>query len=285
MRIAYLLSAALVTAGLTSMAAAQITGTVKLDGEPPEMREIDMSAVRECAQAHADPVYDETVLAGEEGELENVIIAIRAPEGIDLPGERPQEPAELDQEGCMYQPRVIAMMVGQDMIVKNSDPFLHNVNATPRQNPPFNIAQPNIHPGQRVPSPRVPERFRIRCDVHPWMTAWVEAFEHPYFAVTDMDGQFSIEAGELPDGEYELVAWHERYGEQVKTIEITDGKAEAEFTFEATAARADEQVRDVVMAMASGSGDGSDDKGDDKGGSCGTSSCCAPAAPAEVAAE
>jgi hypothetical protein len=286
MKFRLLLSAALLAFGLTSLATAQVTGKVTLEGEPPELREVDMGAVRDCAALHPDPVYDETVLAGEEGELENVIVFVKAEEGMDLPAETPGEPAVLDQEGCMYQPRVVPMMVGQEFLVKNSDPFLHNVNAQPRQNPAFNIAQPNIDPGRSVPSPRVPETFRVRCDVHPWMLAWVRAFDHPFFARTGEDGTFEISVEDLPDGEYTFVAWHERYGEQEQTVEISDGKGEVNFTFDAAAAVAPMEVRDVILASmrtedgatcGGGSGCGGGDTGGDKGADesgCTTKSCC-----------
>ena len=99
----------------------------------------------------------------------------------------------LDQKGCQYVPHVLAVMVGQPIIVKNSDPFLHNVHSLAIDNPAFNFGQPNKStPAARSPPMKVAERFKIKCDVHPWMSAYVNVFEHPYFAVTKEDGTFAI---------------------------------------------------------------------------------------------
>src|SRR5688572_14948973 len=139
---AALAAAALAMAVSSSAAFAEIKGKVTLDGKPPEMKEIDMSAVKECATQHADPVTEQTVVADDKGNLANVIVAIKKEEGKDLPGEAPSEPAVLDQKGCMYEPHVLAMMAGQEMVVKNDDSFLHNVHALSTVNPPFNFGLP-----------------------------------------------------------------------------------------------------------------------------------------------
>ena len=52
----------------------------------------------------------------------------------------------------------------------------------------------------------------FKCDVHGWMNAYVGVLEHPYFAVTDKDGKFSLKT--LPAGTYTIEAWHERLGAQ-----------------------------------------------------------------------
>src|SRR5262245_717867 len=74
-------------------ARAEITGSVKLEGKAPESKEIDMSGVKECKDQHADPVYDETVVVGEKGELANVIVALKPDDPGALGGEVPGEPA------------------------------------------------------------------------------------------------------------------------------------------------------------------------------------------------
>src|SRR6478672_7765814 len=104
--------ATLAVAGFGSLANADITGKVTLDGKPPEMKEIDMSAVKECAAQHPDPVAEQTVVADDKGNLANVIVAIKKEEGKDLPGNAPNDPAVLDQHACMYEPHVLPMMTG-----------------------------------------------------------------------------------------------------------------------------------------------------------------------------
>lgn len=166
------IAAALFSASLCSVSFAQITGLVKLDGKAPDMPEIKGIANDPiCSKLHKDPVYDETVVVGDKGELANVIVSIKPADGQKLAGGVPTTPAVLDQKGCIYHPHVIACMVGQQVNVKNSDPFMHNVHALSLDNEGFNVGQPA--PGVKKLDPfKAPETFKIKCDVHPWMGAW-----------------------------------------------------------------------------------------------------------------
>ena len=246
-----LLSALALSAGfgLSSVSFADISGTVKFDGEAPEPAQIDMSAVKECAAQHPDGAFDESLVVAD-GKLANVVVSVKAD---NLQGEVPKEAATLDQKGCQYHPHVVAVMVGQPLLVKNDDNFLHNVHALSIDNPAFNFGQPTKDTnGRKVDPMKTAERFKIKCDVHPWMGAHVAVFEHPYFAVSKEDGTFKIPAGKLPDGEYTLVAWHEKLGEQEAKVTVAGGKAEApEFTFKAAAARADEAGSPAGVKLAS----------------------------------
>jgi plastocyanin len=211
-----------------------VTGKVTLDGTPPEMKVIDMSATKECAALHPDPVTEETVITGDKGELKNVVVSLKKEDDKDMPGEVPKTAAVLDQKACMYNPHVLAMMVGQDLIVKNSDPFLHNVHSLSTINDVFNTGMPNVNNGEKVdPQPKAPETFRVKCDVHPWMSAWIAVFDHPYFSVTGDDGTFDIK--NLPDGTWTIQAWHEKYGTQEQKVTVKGGKAEVNFTFKTDA--------------------------------------------------
>jgi RNA polymerase sigma factor (sigma-70 family) len=217
----------------TPLIASVVSGTVKLDGQPPEMPRIDMSNLPQCHQQHKDDLRQESVTVGENGGLANVVVSIKKQEGQDLPGTVPTEPAVLDQKGCQYVPHVVAVMVGQRIIVKNSDPFLHNVHPLPEKNEGENRAMPNRdEAGARLKTPREPEYFRVKCDVHPWMAAWVAVLDNPYFAVTGKDGRFTLPKG-LPDGDYTLTAWHEKYGEQTGRLTVKDGAGSVDFVFKA----------------------------------------------------
>ena len=243
--------AALALAGMGSFAMADITGKVNLDGKAPEMKDIDMAAVKECASQHPDPVPEQTVVADDKGNLANVIVAIKKEEGKDLPGEAPKEAAELDQHGCMYEPHVVAMMTGQEFKVKNQDAFLHNVHSLSTVNPPFNFGQPNKDDGKPVEPMKAAEYFRVKCDVHPWMSAYIGVFEHPYFAVTKPDGTFSIKTAGLPDGDYTVTFWHEKYASDTpaeEKVTVKDGKAEINHTFKAEAALGPSDGKKVILA-------------------------------------
>jgi plastocyanin len=172
---------------------------------------------------HPQGLYDESLVVGPGGGIANVVVSLQA-QGTELKGPLPSGPAVLDQRGCQYQPHVLAVMVGQPIVVRNSDRFLHNVHALPVYNPAFNLGQPTVDPGRAVGPMMLAERFRVKCDVHPWMGAYINVFDHPYFAVTGADGTFAI-PGTVPDGRYTLLAWHETLGEKTAMIEVARGVA------------------------------------------------------------
>ena len=246
--------AALALSAFGGFASADITGKVNLDGKAPEQKEIDMSGVKECAAKHTDPVPEQTVVADDKGNLANVIVAIKKEEGKDLPGEVPTEAGVLDQKGCMYEPHVQALMVGQAFKVKNDDEFLHNVHSLSSVNPPFNFGQPTKDDGKDVEPFKAAEMFRVKCDVHPWMSAYIGVFEHPYFAVSKEDGTYKIPTKGLADGDYTLTFWHEKYASDPveEKVTVKDGKAEVNHTFKAEAAMAEPAVKDVVLASSNG---------------------------------
>ncbi len=266
------IAALALSAAVASVVSADITGSVKIDGELPEQKEIAMNADAACAAQHADPVMDASVVAGEKGELANVIVHIKAEDPAALGGEAPTEPVVLDQTGCMYEPHVLTMTVGQDLMVKNSDAFLHNVHSLAVVNSAFNFGQPNKNPGQKVPDqPKATEIFRVKCDVHPWMSAYIGVFEHPFHAVSGEDGKYTIK-GTLPDGEYTLVAVHEKFGEKEEKITVKDGKAEANFAFKPETAMVVPTELNIKVASA-----GAEKKAD---GTC--KSCCTDDAKAAL---
>ena len=124
----------------------------------------------------------------------------------------------LDQKGCVYSPRVVALRIGQTLEIGNADKMNHNVHPTPRRNPEFNEVQP---PGgdkmmKRFMTPETMIPFV--CNVHPWMRAFVNVVEHPFFTVTGNDGSFNF-AG-VPPGEYEIEAIHEVFGAKTFTVSI-----------------------------------------------------------------
>ena len=179
-----------------------------LIGTIPVMKTIDMSGVKECDACHPEPIKEELIVASTHGELKNVIVSLKTAAGLKIPLPVPTEPGVLTQRGCQYLPHVLPVMLGQTVIVKNDDPFLHNVHGvTDLNDPPF-LTQPTKDPGQKLPAFTAVETFKIKCDVHPWMAAWVRILDNPYFAVTADDGTYEIKG--LPDGSYTLTAWQEQ---------------------------------------------------------------------------
>ena len=256
MNIRHLLSAAAFSAAMYSAAFAQISGKVSLQGTPPEMPEVKgVSAVPQCAAEHKDPVYEDSVIAGDKGELANVIVYIKAAEGQKLEGPQKDQPVVIDQKGCMYTPHVIALQTGQPVVVQNSDPFMHNVHSMALDNPTFNFAQVTVSKKSISPFTAV-ETFQLKCDVHPWMKAIVRVFDNPFFATSGEDGKYSIDTKGLKDGTYTVQAWHEVYKDsEPQTVEVKDGKASKaiDFTYKAAAKAEAAPLNQVHLASATSS--------------------------------
>ena len=197
-----------------------ITGRVLFDGVPPTPAPLPgVNLMPECQKAHGGPIYDESVVVNPDGTLANVVVSVSAGLSGWLREEFPPPPAQavLDQKGCVFEPHVIALMVGEPLLIRNSDPFLHNVHVMAVNNPQANLGQPTV--GETATEPfESPEVFRVKCDVHPWMQAWVRVVDNPFFAVTGRDGRFTLNG--LPPGTYTLKAWHEKLG--VREMQVTD---------------------------------------------------------------
>jgi len=139
-----------------------------------------------------------------------------------------KKPVVIDQPCCMFEPHALGMQEGQTLVVKNSAPIAHNVYWTSFKNPGGNVQLP---PGDKKEiTDLVAENLplQVQCNIHPWMSARVGIFKHPYFVVTDEDGNFEIKLA--PAGTYRMVVWHERVGyvtpnlKKGMKITVEDGK-------------------------------------------------------------
>ena len=196
-----------------------IRGTVKFVGRPPKRAEI---ANKPCHDHAASPLLDETVVVNEKtGTLANVFVYLADAPASDGSA---KEPAVLDQKDCRYVPHVVGVQVGQALRVRSSDPkTLHNTHYAPSANAPGNFGLTDAGAERAVKFEKC-EFIRVKCDVHPWMTAYVGVFESPFFAVTsEQNGSFAI--GKAPAGSYKLVAWHERYGTVERQLTVKDNEA------------------------------------------------------------
>ena len=207
---------------------ATVSGTVAYQGEVPNLRPISMSADPACAAKHTEPVPNSSLVLGDNQALGNVLVYVKS----GLPGGTytASAPAVIDQRGCVYEPHVVGVLKGQEVKFLNSDGILHNVHALPSTNQEFNIAMPAERKEASHTFDQPEDAFRVKCDVHPWMNAYIRVMEHPFFATTGPDGTFSIP--NLPAGTYEIEAWHERLPVQTQTVTVADGATgTAAFTF------------------------------------------------------
>ncbi len=216
-----------------ALGTATITGSVKFDGKKPRARPIDMAGADEkCAAAHGGKrLKPETVVINDNGTLRNVFVQVTSGiEGWSFP--LPDGDAMLDQKGCWYLPHVQGMRTGQSLAIKTSDPTAHNVHGYAKVNRPFNRSQPagaaNISISMKRDEASPP--MKVKCDIHPWMNAFVAVVDHPYFAVTGDDGSFEL--ANLPPGTYTIEAWHEKYDTMEQTVTIGDSETKTlEFTY------------------------------------------------------
>ncbi len=215
-------------AGLFPATAADIRGKVTLKGTPPPEIVIQFDAV--CGKMHNTPVTTRHYLVSKDGGLANVFVYVKEGARPTPPPPNAETPM-LDQINCLFEPYVMGVQTGQKFKVLNSDSLLHNVHATPKINKEFNLGQPvkGMVVEKSFDKPEVLVRFK--CDVHPWMFAYVGVLDHPYFSVTDKDGNFKITG--LPAGKYTLEAVHLKAGTATHTLDAgADDKNSADFVLE-----------------------------------------------------
>ncbi len=205
----------------------KLTGKVRFEGPRPKQGSLPLDAASRKLYK-GKPALDESILISNSGGLANVFVYVKSPVRGDFP--MPKTPAVIDQQKSIFRPRVQGLRVGQELVMKNGDPFIHNIRSLSRKNRPFNIAQPAGAPDRKKSFEAVEGPVTIKCDFHPWMTAHFWIMDHPFFGVTDTEGRFSIP--DLPPGQYTIAAWHEVYGEQeVKVTVARNAAFETVFTF------------------------------------------------------
>jgi plastocyanin len=202
-----------------AVAASSITGTVIFDGKAPALKPLDMQAEAVCHKKHGGkPAPNEALVLGTGNAMANIMVWVSKglPSGKTYPV--PTTPVTLDQDGCQYKPHVMGIMVGQAYRILNSDGILHNIHTLPKINPSFNRGQPATVKEMSTTFPKPEAIFNVKCDVHPWMSAYIGVYTHPFFSVTGTDGKFTISG--LDPGTYEITAWHERLGTQTASVTV-----------------------------------------------------------------
>ncbi len=196
--------------------AAAVRGVVKFVGAAPVRRPVALPSG--CAEQHKTPPLDSSLLV-QGDRLQGALVYV---EGLaDWREPPPAAEVVIDQFGCLYRPRVIAARVGQPVVILNSDPLVHNVHSEAQQNAAATFNEIMATAGTRLVKTfaRPEVAVHLKCDIHPWMSAYVGVFAHPYFAITDENGEFQLR--NLAPGEYTLRAWHETLGTQSQKLTVT----------------------------------------------------------------
>src|SRR5262249_7945329 len=203
--------------GVEAASAAAIRGTILNAGPPPERKQIPINIDQYvCGKSKES----EDLIVGANRGIRWAVVSMQSPP----PGPGPEataKPVQMDQQQCVYIPRVVVVPVGGTVEFLNNDRLLHNLHSASTENPTFNRTQPK---GRTIPMVfKKPEIVRVDCDLHTWMRAWVVVADHPFFAVTGPQGEFVLD--NVPPGKYTLKVWHETLG--TVTRDVTVGEQDA----------------------------------------------------------
>ena len=206
--------------------AGSIIGNVRFVESPPKLEPVKVSKDQDYC---GETLPNETYLVDANDGLKNAVVFVEA-----APPGTPADPQKLnliENNGCLYSPRILAMQKGERLRVRNNDPKLHIPHSYLNDKTVFMLSLPFkntlLDATQKIRDAGV---LKLVCDTHSWMIGFVHVFDHPYFAVTDEKGSFSIP--NLPAGVYTLKAWHEDAGLRSQEIIVSDsGEIRVNFEF------------------------------------------------------
>jgi hypothetical protein len=207
-----------------------VQGFVKFDGSVPILDSVLIAKDNEvCGDGSTIP---NPITVGDSGGLENTVVYL---EKVKSGKKWPKQDYAVNQKDCAFEPYLQVVPKGAKMTIRNNDPVLHNVHPFEiigdSRRTLFNLAQPkqNQENTKKIKT-RKGNAVELACDAHSWMAGWLYVLEHPYYSVIGADGGFDI--GNIPPGDYKLVAWHPVLGTQEQAISVgSDGNTDASFSF------------------------------------------------------
>ena len=196
-----------------------IRGGVRILGTPPPRKPVRMSGEPKCAELHTGVVLNEDLVVDPYGGVRWAFVYVKS--GLNgTPPPASRDPVILDQIVCVFTPHMLGIRIGQPLLIRNSDPMLHNAHGLPFENREFNSGlQPFVEETRRFSKKEI--MFKVKCDIHPWMSAWVGVMDHPYFAVTGETGAYALP--DLPAGRYAVEVWHEKYASVSSEVDVVPG--------------------------------------------------------------
>jgi plastocyanin len=196
-----------------------VNGTITYAGEIPQKQKLEITKdANVCGQ---QPHYKEDIVVGSNKGLANVVVSLtNIMKGKDI--STLGTTFELDQNGCAFKPHVAFVPMGAELAILNSDGILHNIHTYSEKNPAINIAQPGFKK-RLVQTFTQPEVIRVACDVHNWMGGYIVVVDHPYYSITDAEGNFELT--NVPAGTYTVQYWQETLGKQTAEVTVSDGAA------------------------------------------------------------
>lgn len=224
------LRAMLVHAGIYPPApGATVTGTVRVVGKPPEPRVWDTdAAIRE--RFGLTRYTEETWLVGPDNGLRNCVVTLRDRDADRRMTPRPRAKSAIGKDMVCYNPRVLVVTPDTPITLDNVDSPCRGFMIAGRRNQFSYMIGEATEQTVRL---KGPDLCQVTCPVRPYARGWIHVADTPYFAVTDINGRFTIRG--VPDGKYDVTVWHEAAG-KVKTdagptqIEVRDaGEVKAEY--------------------------------------------------------
>ena len=207
-----LIAASCFIAGLSR--AETIKGNIRYVGAPIEKKKTPVTIDQYICGKEKEP---EDLLLSSNNGIRNAVVSLQnIPPGAKRDWNFPA--AKMDQKQCAFIPRVVIVPVGGTVEFLNSDRLLHNVRSAGKENPPFNRAQP--HARSISFAFKQPELLRVDCDLHSWMRGWVVVADHPFYAVTNEQGEFILD--NVPRGKYTLQVWQESLGNVTQEVVVGD---------------------------------------------------------------
>jgi len=202
-----------------------LSGQILVQGKVPAPAKADVNKDQAVCLAGGNVIFDQSLQVGVNNELQGafVMLLLKPREEIQVHPDlvaAPADKVELDNNKCVFVPAALAVRTGQTLVLKNSDAAGHNCNVASFNNainvnlPPNSSLEVKFEKTDRVPAV-------VKCDIHPWMVAYMLIRDDPYFAVTDLEGKFMIE--NIPAGRWSFQFWHSRCG-YMKDLQ-QDGKA------------------------------------------------------------
>lgn len=209
-----------------------ITGKVTLKGADAATlkKVVDVGGNPFCT-GHGD-IIDPTWRVSADGALADAVITVKGSQRASNLSGSPS----MDQTKCEFVPHTLAIQAGQNVRFHNSDLTFHNIRvsryeAQGKGSNIDNFGQPSKG-DENVKAFNVPGIYRLECDVHRWMNAWVVVHEGIHAAVSSADGRFSISRA-LADGDYVVEAWHPQFSHSItQTVTVRGGKATVDFNFD-----------------------------------------------------
>jgi plastocyanin len=190
----------------------QLRGKIMFDGPVPPPKKVPNTS-----DSDIGPVFYEDLIVNKGG-VANVFVHISAVKAKNYPSSSNRKVIEI--KGHQFRPRVVGVMTNQPLAFKNSDGILYNVHGLPKVNNQFNLGMPPTAKAKTMRFAKPEGPFKVKCDVHPWMSGYVAVMTHPYFAVSDQNGNFRINTVGLEPGTYKIRAWHEKLGTRTGTAKV-----------------------------------------------------------------